>query len=75
MKFEFSVPFVWVLLILLFWWQVDYKSFLLDFKSLLKAEEEEIGENGEKKTNYENGKNQFSRENLTQNWSAFVTRS
>jgi hypothetical protein len=48
---------------------------LLDFKSLLKAEEEEIGENGEKKTNYENGKNQFSRENLTQNWSAFVTRS
>jgi hypothetical protein len=28
--------------------QVDYKSFLLDFKSLLKAEEEE-GENGEKK--------------------------
>jgi hypothetical protein len=42
---------------------------------LLKAEEEEIGENGEKKTNYENGKNQFSRENLTQNWSAFVTRS
>lgn len=30
-------------------YQVDYKSFLLDFKSLLKAEEEE-GENGERKT-------------------------
>jgi hypothetical protein len=39
--------------------QVDYKSFLLDFKSLLKAEEEaELGE-GEKKSTNGNGKRTF----------------